>query len=39
MAINLIDVRKPLPGNEKKMKKMPFYGCLLCKRPVGWYHN
>jgi hypothetical protein len=34
MAINLIIVPKPLPGNEKKVKKIVYSACLLQKRPV-----
>jgi len=34
MAINLIIVSKPLPGNEKKVKKNVYNACLLQKRPV-----
>jgi hypothetical protein len=34
MAINLIKVRKSLPGNEKKVKKIVYNACLLQKRPV-----
>jgi hypothetical protein len=34
MAINLMNVRKPLPGNEKKVKKTVYNACLSQKRPV-----
>ena len=29
-----MNVRKPLPGNEKKVKKIVYNACLLQKRPV-----
>ena len=34
MAINLMISGKPLPGNEKKVKKIVYNACLLQKRPV-----